>query len=38
MKKVLIRKKRMEEHGKELPLPPATIREELWDLLQRRMG
>lgn len=38
MKKWLLRRKQAESVRKEVLLPPATIREELWDLFQRRMG
>lgn len=38
MKKRLMRGKQAESVRKEVLLPPATVREELWDLFQRRMG
>lgn len=38
MKERLMDRKQAERGRKEVLLPPATVREELWDLFQRRMG
>jgi hypothetical protein len=37
MKKRLVRRKKRAETGREAVLPPATVREELRELAQRRM-